>query len=80
MSIQLTASNYLFNGDTPSAPSITVNIRTVTQEQLDSATSAYSSDAEEYVLEYQQIFEDREYVVDRLKKDLAVQCEGLTLD
>ena len=80
MSISITASNYVFGGQTPYAPSISLNIQTATTSQVESATLAYLDEAEAYASSYEAIVATREYIKDRIQKDVAIQCEGLTLD
>ena len=80
MSISITASNYVFNSQTPFAPSISVNIQTATSSQVESATLAYLEEADAYASSFESLVATREYIKDRIQKDIAIQCEGLTSD
>ena len=72
------AAGYVFNGSMLEAPYISVDIYTVTAEALDSAVAVYLGEADEYASSFTDSISIREYVVDRLQKDLAGECEGLT--
>lgn len=72
------AGGYVLNGSILEAPYINVNVYTVTQEALDSAIEVYFNQADEYASSFTEIISAREYIVDRLQKDLAGECEGLT--
>ena len=65
------ASNYVVNITSPSVPRITVNVQNVTSEAIASASSAYIASANEYAAKYVETVELRDYVTDRLMKDMA---------
>lgn len=72
------AGGYAFTGSTVDAPYIYVNIYNVTAEALDSAVTVYLNKADEYASSFTEALGVREYIVDRLQKDLAGECLGLT--
>ena len=67
----ITASDYVVNITSPSVPRITVNVQNVTSEAIASASSAYIASANEYAAKYVETVELRDYVTDRLMKDMA---------
>lgn len=72
------ASNYVVTYRTPSAPRITVDVRTVTTEELNSAITVYQDAALDYASQYSVIVANNSYVADRLMKDMCAEQEGLT--
>ena len=69
--MSITASDYVVNITSPSVPRITVNVQNVTSEAIASASSAYIASANEYAAKYVETVELRDYVTDRLMKDMA---------
>ena len=69
----------------PSVPRITANVQNVTSEAIASASSAYIASANEYAAKYVETVELRDYVTDRLMKDMAENVgvlakEGINLE
>ena len=81
----INASDYVVNITSPSVPRITVNVQNVTSEAIASASSAYIASANEYAAKYVETVELRDYVTDRLMKDMAENVgvlvkEGINLE
>lgn len=75
----LKANGYVFTANSISnVPRINVNIYSITQESMESAISVYMDQADAYASSYMALLENKEYIVDRLQKDLAAECDGLT--
>ena len=75
----LNANNYVFTSySIPDVPYISVDLMTVTSAALDSAVDTYLGKADEYASAFSEVIGTREYIVDRLQKDLAGECVGLT--
>ena len=51
----INASNYVVNIVSPSVPRITVNVQSVTGEEIANASSAYIVSANEYATKYVEI-------------------------
>ena len=62
----------------PSVPRITVNVQSVTGEEIANASSAYIVSANEYATKYVETVALRDYVTDRLMKDMAADVSVLT--
>ena len=75
--MSITASDYVVNITSPSVPRITVNVQNVTSEAIASASSAYIVSANEYAAKYVETVELRDYVTDRLMKDMAANVDVL---
>ena len=73
-------SNYTFNSSNYdfSAPSMSVDLNNITVSQLNNLKSAYMSSASEYSNSFQQIIVVRDYVSERLEKDLSIRCQYMT--
>ena len=83
--MSINASDYVVNITSPSVPRITVNVQNVTSEAIASASSAYIASANEYAAKYVETVELRDYVTDRLMKDMAENVgvlvkEGINLE
>lgn len=81
----INASDYVVNITSPSVPRITVNVQSVTGEEIANASSAYIASANEYATKYVETVELRDYVTDRLMKDMAANVgvlakEGINLE
>lgn len=76
--MSINASDYVVNITSPSVPRITVNVQNVTSEAIASASSAYIASANEYAAKYVETVELRDYVTDRLMKDMAKNVDVLT--
>ena len=74
----INASNYVVNIVSPSVPRITVNVQSVTGEEIANASSAYIASANEYATKYVETVALRDYVTDRLLKDMAADVNVLT--
>ena len=74
----INASNYVVNIVSPSVPRITVNVQSVTGEEIANASSAYIVSANEYATKYVETVALRDYVTDRLLKDMAADVNVLT--
>ena len=74
----INASNYVVNIVSPSVPRITVNVQSVTGEEIANASSAYIASANEYATKYVETVALRDYVTDRLMKDMAADVNVLT--
>ena len=74
----INASNYVVNIVSPSVPRITVNVQSVTGEEIANASSAYIVSANEYATKYVETVALRDYVTDRLMKDMAADVSVLT--
>ena len=83
--MSINASDYVVNITSPSVPRITANVQNVTSEAIASASSAYIASANEYAAKYVETVELRDYVTDRLMKDMAENVgvlakEGINLE
>ena len=83
--MSINASDYVVNITSPSVPRITANVQNVTSEAIASASSAYIASANEYAAKYVETVELRDYVTDRLMKDMAANVgvlakEGINLE
>lgn len=76
--MSITASDYVVNITSPSVPRITANVQNVTSEAIASASSAYIASANEYAAKYVETVALRDYVADRLMKDMAADVSVLT--
>ena len=76
--MSINASNYVVNIVSPSVPRITVNVQSVTGEEIANASSAYIVSANEYATKYVETVALRDYVTDRLMKDMAADVNVLT--
>lgn len=76
--MSINASNYVVSYKTPNVPNINVNVKTVTQEKLEQSITVYQSAASAYVDEYRAVVTNRDYVQDRLQKDLCGSVDCLT--
>lgn len=78
----INASNYALRTTTPSVPRISINVATATVEEVNSAVDAYLTNASDYADAFVNIVTTRDYVQDRLMKDLTVgeAVEGLSKD
>ena len=76
--MSINASNYVVNTVSPSVPRITVNVQSVTNEEIANASSAYIVSANEYAAKYVETVALRDYVTDRLMKDMAADVDSLT--
>lgn len=74
----INASNYVVNTASPSVPRITVNVQSVTNEEIANASSTYIVSANEYATKYVEKVALRDYVADRLMKDMAANVDSLT--
>ena len=74
----INASNYVVNIVSPSVPRITVNVQSATGEEIANASSAYIVSANEYATKYVETVALRDYVTDRLMKDMAADVSVLT--
>lgn len=74
----ITASNYVVRVSSPSVPRITVNVQNVTSDEIATASSAYIASANEYAAKYVETVALRDYVADRLMKDMAAKVDKLT--
>ena len=74
----INASNYVVNIVSPSVPRITVNVQSATGEEIANASSAYIASANEYATKYVETVALRDYVTDRLMKDMAADVSVLT--
>lgn len=64
----------------PSTPNISVAIDTITQSSFSSVEAAYSSSVSVYATTYSQYIKKRDYIEDRLMKDLCVSTELASVD
>lgn len=83
--MSITASNYVVKVSSPSVPRITVNVQNVTSGEIAAASSAYIASANEYAAKYVETVALRDYVTDRLMKDMAANVgvlakEGINLE
>lgn len=78
--MSIPASNYVVNITSPSVPRITANVQNVTSEAIANASSAYIASANEYAAKYVETVELRDYVTDRLMKDMAADVGVLVKD
>lgn len=76
--MSIIASNYVVRLGTPTAPRISVNVQTVTSEELTSAIVAYETATDVYASAYTTLIGGKEYVSDRLQKDLSAEITVLT--
>ena len=76
--MSINASDYVVNITSPSVPRITVNVQNVTSEAIANASTAYIASANEYAAKYVETVELRDYVTDRLMKDMAADVSVLT--
>lgn len=76
--MSINASNYVVRLSTPTAPRISVNVQSITSEELASAISAYQTNADAYADTYATLINGKEYVADRLQKDLSAEITVLT--
>lgn len=76
--MSITASNYVVKVSSPSVPRITVNVQNVTSGEIAAASSAYIASANEYAAKYVETVALRDYVADRLMKDMAADVSVLT--
>ena len=72
------ASNYVVNTSAPSAPRLNVNLATDPAEVVSSACDEYVSAATKYASSIMEIVGNREYVSERLAKDLCVSVGVMT--
>ena len=76
--MSINASSYIVSYRTPSAPKISVEVRSASMSSFESAVTVYNSAASAYVEEYRAVIEQKDYVTDRLKKDLCGLYTGMT--
>lgn len=76
--MSITTSNYVVKVSSPSVPRITVNVQNVTSGEIATASSAYIASANEYAAKYVETVALRDYVADRLMKDMAADVNVLT--
>ena len=72
------ASNYVVNTSVPSAPRLNVNLATDPAEVVSSACDEYVSAARAYAGSIREVVSNRDYVTDRLAKDLCVSVGVMT--
>lgn len=76
--MNINASNYVVRLSAPSAPRISVDVQAITSEEITSAIGVYETAASAYADTYTALIDGREYVTDRLQKDLSAEIAVLT--
>ncbi len=76
--MSINASAYVVSYRSPTAPRISVNVRDTSIEEFESAVTVYNSEASAYVEDYRAVVENKDYVQDRLRKDLCAEKTGMT--
>lgn len=69
--MDINTRDYVIETNIGNAPRINLNLLYTTQSAVDEAVSAYTSAAEEYANNVKIIFTNKEYITDRLMKDLC---------
>ena len=78
MAIADNAQNYVVNYYIPETPYINIDVYNATSAIVESAASAYLDDAVIYADTYKAIIANKEYVSDRLMKDLCAEYAMMT--
>lgn len=70
--MSITAKNYIVKTTMPNAPRISVNLATDSLETVNEAIATYGSEATAYEEKVRETVEIRDYVSDRLMKDICI--------
>lgn len=78
--MSLNVKNYVYTAKSITVPRINISLNTITSDELELAKIQHLEDVDEYFNNVKPLVEQKEYILDRFKKDALVEVGFATID
>ena len=78
--MSLNVKNYVYTAKSIAVPRINISLNTITSDELEIAKIEHLEDVDEYFDNVKPLVEQKEYILDRFKKDALVEVGFATID
>ena len=78
--MSLNVKNYVYTAKSVTVPRINISLNTITSDELEVAKIEHLEDVDEYFNNVKPLVEQKEYILDRFKKDALVEVGFATID